>query len=283
VAVYPPMLGRYRVEKELGRGAMGAVYQGRDPKIGRVVAIKTLMLSGEFAPGELDEVRNRFFHEARTAGRLNHPNIVTVFDAGENRELAYIAMEFLKGENLGRHTRPEALLPLPVVVEILARVADALGYAHRNHVVHRDIKPSNIMYEAATDTVKVTDFGIAHIADASRTRTGIVLGTPSYMSPEQLTGGRIGGGSDLFSLGSSLYQLVSGHLPFSGETMAELMFRIANDTPTDIRKLRRDVPEALARVIERALAKQPAARFRSGEEMASALRASYLAARANAA
>jgi serine/threonine-protein kinase len=280
---YTPMVGRYRLERKLGSGAMGAVYQARDTKIGRVVAIKTLMLSSELAPEEFAELRNRFFHEARTAGRLNHPDIVTVFDAGETRDLAYIAMELLKGENLGRYTRPDTLLPLPILVEIVARVADALGYAHRQHVVHRDVKPANIMYQAATDTVKVTDFGIARITDTSRTRTGIVLGTPSFMSPEQLTGRRVDSASDLFSLGASLFLLATGRLPFCGETIAEVMFRIANDVPPDVRTLRRDIPEALARIIDRALAKQPEARFHSGEEMAMALRDVRLLARANAA
>ena len=164
-SVEKPMLGRYQVEKELGKGAMGVVYLGRDPKIGRVVAIKTIALSQEFEADELAEVKARFFREAETAGRLNHPNIVTIFDAGEEHDLAYIAMEFLKGKDLTGHAKPGTLLPLPVVMSIIARVADALDYAHRQSVVHRDIKPGNIMYDPQADTVKVTDFGIARITD----------------------------------------------------------------------------------------------------------------------
>ena len=173
------MLGRYQIEKELGKGAMGVVYLGKDPKIGRVVAIKTMALSQEFEADELAEVKERFFREAETAGRLNHPNIVTIYDAGEEHDLAYIAMEFLKGKDLVPYTKPGNLLPLDQVFAIVARVADALGYAHEQNVVHRDIKPANIMYEPETDSVKVTDFGIARITDSSKTKTGMVLGTPS--------------------------------------------------------------------------------------------------------
>ena len=209
-----PMLGRYQIEKELGKGAMGVVYQGRDPKINRVVAIKTMALAQEFDEDELADVKLRFFREAETAGRLNHPNIVTMYDAGEEQDLAYIAMEFLKGHDLVPHTKPAALLPLPVTLSIIARVADALDYAHAQQVVHRDIKPANIMYEPASDQVKVTDFGIARITDSSRTKTGMVLGTPSYMSPEQLAGKKIDGRSDIFSLGVTLYQMSAGQLPF---------------------------------------------------------------------
>jgi serine/threonine-protein kinase len=271
--VEKPMLGRYQVEKELGKGAMGVVYLGKDPKIGRVVAIKTMALSQEFEADELQDVKERFFREAETAGRLNHPNIVTIFDAGEEHDLAYIAMEFLKGKDLAPHTKPDNLLALPKTLSIIARVADALAYAHRNNVVHRDIKPANIMYEPESDTVKVTDFGIARITDSSKTKTGMVLGTPSYMSPEQLAGKKIEGRSDLFSLGVMLYQLTCGRLPFQGESMAQLMFKIANEPHTDILAIAPALPPALVAIIDKALAKQPDARYQSGEEMARDLRA----------
>ncbi len=271
--VQKPMLGRYQVEKELGKGAMGVVYLGRDPKINRVVAIKTMALSQEFDEDELADVKQRFFREAETAGRLNHPHIVTIFDAGEEHDLAYIAMEFLKGRDLVPQTKPDALLPLPQVASIVARVAEALAYAHKNNVVHRDVKPANIMYEAESDQVKVTDFGIARITDSSRTKTGMVLGTPSYMSPEQLSGKKIDGRSDLFSLGVTLYQLCCGRLPFIGESMAQLMFKIANEPPADIRALRPDLPPCLLLVIARALAKDVARRYQSGDDMARDLHA----------
>jgi serine/threonine-protein kinase len=270
--VEKPMLGRYQIEKELGKGAMGVVYLGRDPKINRVVAIKTMALSQEFEEDELVEVKERFFREAETAGRLNHPNIVQMYDAGEEHDLAYIAMEFLKGKDLVPFTKPDNLMPLPKVMNIVARVADALDYAHRNNVVHRDIKPANFMYEPDGDTVKVTDFGIARITDSSKTKTGMVLGTPSYMSPEQLSGKKIDGRSDLFSLGVTLYQMACGTLPFAGDSMAQLMFKIANEPHPDIRGIKPDTPECLVAIIDKALTKDADHRYQTGAEMAADLR-----------
>jgi len=271
-AVEKPMLGRYQVEKELGKGAMGVVYLGKDPKIGRVVAIKTMALSQEFEPDELEDVKQRFFREAETAGRLNHPYIVTIYDAGEEHDLAYIAMEFLKGKDLVPQTKAAALLPLPKTLSIIARVAEALSYAHLQSVVHRDIKPANIMYDPDADSVKVTDFGIARITDSSKTKTGMVLGTPSYMSPEQLAGKKIDGQSDLFSLGVTLYQLSCGSLPFQGDSMTQLMFKIANEPPLDILSVNPAIPEGLVAVINKALAKDVSERYRTGDEFAKAVR-----------
>ena len=270
--VEKPMLGRYEVQKELGKGAMGVVYLGKDPKIGRVVAIKTMALSQEFEADELKDVKERFFREAETAGRLTHPNIVTIYDAGEEHDLAYIAMEFLKGKDLTPYNKPDKLLPLDRTLSIIARVADALNYAHKNNVVHRDIKPANIMYEPESDSVKVTDFGIARITDSSKTKTGMVLGTPSYMSPEQIAGKKIEGRSDLFSLGVTLYQLACGKLPFTGESMAQLMFKIANEAHADIRTHNAALPASLSEVVNRALAKEAEQRYQDGEQMAKALR-----------
>ena len=269
-----PMLGRYQVEKELGKGAMGVVYLGKDPKIGRVVAIKTMALAREFEGEELEDARQRFFREAETAGRLQHQHIVTIFDAGEDHELAYIAMEFLKGKDLSDHTRPGQLLPIATVMSIIARVAEALDYAHQLNVVHRDIKPANVMYEAQSDTVKVTDFGIARVTDASRTRTGMVLGTPSFMSPEQIAGKKVDGRSDLYSLGVMAFQLLTGTLPFRAESMAELMFKIANEPAPDPRTVRPELPAQVAQVVVRALAKGLDVRYARGTEMASELRRS---------
>jgi len=271
-AVEKPMLGRYQIDKELGKGAMGVVYLGKDPKIGRVVAIKTMALGQEFSGDELVDARERFFREAETAGRLQHQNIVTIFDAGEEHDLAYIAMEFLKGSDLAGFCNQGQLLPVPRVLGIVARVAEALAYAHRQNVVHRDIKPANIMYEPDSDTVKVTDFGIARITDSSKTRTGMVLGTPSFMSPEQIAGKKVDGRSDLYSLGVMLFQLLTGILPFRGDSMAELMFKIASEQAPDIRVLRPQLPERLARIIALALAKAPEARYQTGEQLAADLR-----------
>ena len=267
-----PMLGRYQVEKELGKGAMGVVYQGRDPKIGRWVAIKTLALSAEFEGSELQDARERFFREAETAGRLQHPHIVTIFDAGEEHDLAYIAMEFLPGRDLVAHTRADHLLPVATVLDIGERVALALDYAHRQNVVHRDIKPANVMYAPDADSVKVTDFGIARITDSSRTKTGMVLGTPSFMSPEQLAGQHIDGRSDLYSLGVMLFQLLTGTLPFRGDSMAALMYQIANQSPPDVRALRPGLPAGIADMLTRSLAKSPAQRYQTGADLAAELK-----------
>lgn len=272
-----PALGRYQIEKELGKGAMGVVYLGRDPKIGRVVAIKTLALGEEFEGEALVDARARFFREAETAGRLQHPHIVTIFDAGEEHALAYIAMEFLKGADLTQACRPGHLLPVPTVLAIAARVADALDYAHAHNVVHRDIKPANIMFDAASDSVKVTDFGIARITDSSKTRTGLVLGTPSFMSPEQLAGKKVDGRSDLYSLGVTLFQLLTGSLPLRGESMTELMHKIATVKAPDIRQTRPELSPAVARAVALALEKRPEDRYQTGRQFAADLRAAAAA------
>ncbi|MEO8280839.1 MAG: serine/threonine-protein kinase [Ideonella sp.] len=266
-------LGRYRIDRVIGRGSMGVVYLGLDPMLGRQVAIKTMALGREFAGSELDEVKQRFFREAETAGRLQHRDIVTIYDVGEEQELAYIAMEFLKGQDLQRHTSADKLLPVPVILRIGARVAEALAYAHTRGVIHRDVKPANVMLHLPTGAVKVTDFGIARVTDASRTRTGTVLGTPSFMSPEHLSGQRIDGRSDLYSLAVMLFQLLTGQLPFQADSMAKLMYRIANDAAPDVRLMRADLPESLAKVLARALEKDPAARHADGMQLAAELRA----------
>ncbi len=196
-----------------------------------------------------------------------------MYDAGEEHDLAYIAMEFLKGKDLVPYTKPDKLLPLPKVLSIVAQVAEALDYAHQNNVVHRDIKPANVMYEPESEQVKVTDFGIARITDSSKTKTGMVLGTPSYMSPEQLAGKKIDGRSDLFSLGVTLYQMCCGQLPFVGESMAQLMFKIANEQQPDITGINPDLPPAVVAVIDKAMVKDVEQRYQRGGEMAADLRA----------
>jgi serine/threonine-protein kinase len=261
-------LGRYRIERQLGRGSMGAVYLGHDPQIGRAVAIKTMALSREFEGSELADARARFFREAEMAGRLHHPDIVTIFDAGEEDGLAFIAMEFVAGHDLLSHTLPGQLLPVPAVLRTLARVARALAHAHSQGIIHRDVKPANVMIDPATDTVKVTDFGIARITDACRTRTGMVLGTPSFMSPEQMAGRRVDGRTDLYSLGVMLFQLLTGALPHRSESMAALMSQIVNDAAPDVRTLRPDLPEALANVVALALEKRVEVRYADGGQMA---------------
>jgi len=266
-----PVIGRYQIVRELGRGAMGMVYLGNDPKIARTVAIKTMALAEEFESGHLEDVKRRFYKEAETAGQLNHPNIVTIFDVGEEHDLAYIAMDYIEGKSLDYYTRAENLLPLESVFDIGIHIAEALDYAHERKVVHRDVKPANIMYDSNKHVLKIMDFGIACLTDNSKTRTGAVLGSPFYMSPEQIAGRRVDGRSDLYSLGVTLYQLFTGQLPFSGDSMAALMYQIANARPAGIRKIRSDLPACLGRIINRSLEKNIDKRFQSGRLLADAL------------
>jgi serine/threonine-protein kinase len=268
----PASLGRYEILSELGKGAMGVVYRGRDPRINREVALKAITLVDEFEPEDLAEARTRFFREAEMAGRLSHPHIVTIFDAGEERGTAYIAMELLRGQHLVDYTSSERLLPHAIAIEIVARLADALQYAHQHHVVHRDIKPANIMFDAPSGELKITDFGIARLTDAGRTRTGVVLGTPSFMSPEQLQGRPVTGSSDLFSLAVTLFQLLTGQLPFRSDSITGLMVRIAQQPHPRITALDPSLPGALDAFFDRALAKDPAERYESGAAFALALR-----------
>lgn len=268
-----PTLGRYEIEKELGRGAMGVVYLGRDPKINRMVAIKTMMLE-EGSDGESTKsVKERFFREAESAGTLNHPNIVRIFDAGDENDVAYIAMELLDGHDLVKYGQKDGLLPLEKALDYIAIVADALDYAHAQGIVHRDIKPANIML-LKDGSIRVADFGIARITSSSKTATGTVMGTPSYMSPEQVAGKKVDGRSDLFSLAVALYELTTGEKPFKGgDGIGTLLFQIANDPHPDILTVKPDLPPALRAVIDKGLAKSPDERFQRGSEFAAAIRA----------
>jgi len=268
----PKRLGRYEIERKLGRGAMGAVYLAKDPRINRPVALKVIPIEKEFEDEELKEARQRFYREAESAGRLTHPNIVTVYDAGEDKHLAYIAMEFLQGSPLTPYTDKNKLLAPSKALELCARTADALDYAHNQGVVHRDIKPANILYNMRDDVLKISDFGVARMTDNNRTKTGIVLGTPMYMSPEQLNAEPVTGHSDLFSLGVTLYELLAGEVPFKATNIAVLMTKITTEDPTPVSNRRAGVPPSVDSVLFKALAKRPEDRFANGGEMAIALR-----------
>ena len=268
----PAQLGRYVISEELGRGAMGVVYRARDPRINREVALKAIPLAAEFEGRDLEDARNKFFREAEMAGRLSHPHIVTIHDAGEDNGTAYIAMELLRGKHLVEYTDPARLLPSEVAIEIVACLADALHFAHRQHVVHRDIKPANVMYDAPSGELKITDFGIARLTDSTRTRTGVVLGTPSFMSPEQLQGRAVTGSSDIFSLAVAAFQLLTGQLPFRADSMPALMVKIATEPHPRVRALRPDLPAGMDEIFDRMLAKKPADRIESGAALAHALR-----------
>lgn len=267
-----PTLGRYELTKELGRGAMGVVYLGIDPRIGRRVAIKTMALNAEYDGQDLVDAKERFYREAKTAGRLQHPNIVTIHDVGEEQGLAYIAMEVLSGEPLDAYLRSKGTLPVREAVEVAAVIADALAYAHLEGVVHRDIKPANIIFENK-QVLKITDFGIARITDNSKTKTGVVMGTPAYMAPEQIRGLEIDGRVDLYALGVMCYQLVTGNLPYEGESIHDLVYKIVNGPVPRASDLRPEIPTSLDDVLVRAMAKEASDRFSTGTEFSRALRA----------
>jgi serine/threonine-protein kinase len=266
-----PMLGHYRLEREIGRGAMAVVYLATDEKLGRKVAVKALSLNDEFKGEALQEAKERFRREGEAAARLSHPNIITIYETGEDHDLEYIVMDYAEGESLEDYTDPDDLLTVWEVLDVGVQTADALDYAHEREVIHRDVKPGNIIYDRETGMVKVTDFGIACLTDASRTRTGTVLGTPSYMSPEQAAGKKLDGRSDLFSLGVTLYQLLTGRLPFVGDSFANLIYRITTQKHPAIKKVRPSLNATISRIINRTLQKDPDQRYDNGSELSEAL------------
>ena len=264
-------LGRYEVLGELGQGAMGVVYKARDPLIDRVVAIKTINLA--LAMDEKEEFENRFYQEAKAAGRLSHPNIVTIYDVGKNGDVAYIAMEFLEGRELRDIMDDGKLLPIEQVLDIVAQVAQGLAYAHEHDIVHRDVKPSNVMIVRGNH-VKITDFGIARMpSSAVQTQTGMVLGSPKYMSPEQVMGKPIDQRSDIFSLGVMLFEMLTGQAPFNGDNVNAIMYQTLNAIPSPPNSLNPDVPEMINFIVAKALAKKVEDRYQNALDFAVDLRA----------
>jgi len=262
-------VGRYEVIATLARGGMGVVYKARDPLIDRVVAVKTLGFG--LSPIEAEAFRKRFAREAKSAGRLSHPNIVTIHDMGESDDGAYIAMEFLEGHSLREVLDSGVVLPPARVATIAADVADGLAFAHDNGVVHCDIKPANVMV-LANGSVKITDFGIAMLPTGSRTFAGNVLGSPRYISPEQIVGRPVDARSDLFSLGAVVYEMLAGVPPFAGESIDEILYHVVNHKPEPPSQRNRSIPVAFDAIVERAMAKDPGDRYRSAREMSAALR-----------
>ncbi|MDH4215692.1 MAG: serine/threonine protein kinase [Gallionella sp.] len=264
-------LGRYEVVGELGQGAMGIVYKAIDPLIDRVVAIKTINLG--LALDEKEEYEGRFYQEAKAAGRLNHQNIVTIYDVGKSGDVAYIAMEFLQGRELRDIMNDAGVLPVGQALDIAAQVAQGLSYAHEHEIVHRDIKPSNIMV-VRDGHVKITDFGIARMASSSvRTQTGMVLGSPKYMSPEQVMGKALDQRSDIFSLGVMLYEMLTGHPPFDGENVNAIMYQTVNTVPASPSTLNHVVPEMANFIVAKALSKGLDDRYQNARDFAVDLRA----------
>jgi serine/threonine protein kinase len=262
--------GRYQIVKELGRGSMGVVYQGFDPVIGRTVAIKTMLIEG-LSAAEFQEYKARFQREAQAAGILAHPNIVTVYDFGEDSGVLFLAMEYLDGKSLQELVEKQNILPVETIVPIFEQVCSALDHAHRSNIVHRDIKPANIMI-LNSGLVKVTDFGIAKIMSMGMTQAGQILGTPNYMSPEQVKGRKVDGRSDIFALGVILYELVTGEKPFGGQNITTVIYKIINENPIPPRELDSTIHPGLSFVISKALAKNPDERFQTCRELAEGLK-----------
>ncbi|MGD0792609.1 MAG: protein kinase [Terriglobales bacterium] len=260
--------GRYEILSELGRGAMGIVYKARDPKINRVVAVKTVSLAGQ-TPEEEREYRERFFREAEAAGRVSHPGIVTIFDVGEEPETRapYIVMEFVGGQSLDKLlSRDDHKLPVETALQLTLELAEALDCAHGQGVVHRDLKPANILL-TEDGHAKIADFGVAKLNLANHTLAGRALGTPAYMSPEQLNGEAVDGRSDLFSLGVVLYTVLTGYRPFQGNSALTVSFKVVNRDPIPATLLNTELPPGLDYIITRAMAKNPAQRYQRGMEM----------------
>src|SRR5687767_2518711 len=265
-----PQLGRYVIESEIGRGAMGVVFKATDTVLQRTVAVKTVNMALE--KDHADKYEARFYQEARAAGGLNHPNIVTVYDAGKAGDVVYMAMEYIQGVELRTLFVEGQAMGVPQSISIAAQVAEGLGYAHQAGVVHRDIKPANIMV-VADGPVKITDFGIARMrASADLTQTGVMLGSPKYMSPEQVIGKRADHRSDVFSLGVILYEMLTGAAPFAGENVTALMYQIVNFAPPAPSSVNPHVPEMLDFVVAKMLAKPLEERYQDAREVAKDLR-----------
>jgi serine/threonine-protein kinase len=262
-------LGRYIIVEELGQGAMGVVYKAVDPLIDRTVAIKTINL--DLSRDELESFEKRFQREVQSAGKLNHPNIVTIYDVGRTEGVAYMAMEFLEGKELREILDSGVVLPVDKVVHIAAQICDGLAFAHDHSIIHRDVKPANIMV-MKNGMVKITDFGIAQVSSASRTMAGMVMGSPKYMSPEQVVGQAVDGRSDIFSLGVVLYEMLTGKTPFVGDNISAIMYQILNEEPIPPKAFNQNIPDSINYIILRALAKHPDARYQTAKEMGRDLR-----------
>ena len=247
-------IGRYEILEELGQGAMGTVYRARDPLIERTVAIKTVSIS--LLQQEGADAESRFLREAQSAGRLSHPSIVTIYDVGEADGLAYIAMEYLTGMTL-RDVINKGQIPLELALDTAVQMAEALAFAHEHGVIHRDIKPANVVVTGHRGHVKLTDFGIAHLINSNHTKTGQMLGSPRYMSPEQAMGREIDGRSDIFSLGAVLYEMLTGHYAFDGDSLPSIVYRVISETPVAAESLRPQLPAELLGLLERMLNKKP--------------------------
>src|SRR4051812_26285953 len=254
--------GRYQLQEEIGRGAMGVVYRAHDPVIGRTVAVKTLRVTEHSSGLSQEELLRRFHTEARAAGLLNHPNIVSVYDAGKEDDFLYITMELVQGKSLQESIGDRRAFPLARMLRLMQQACSALDFAHRHNVVHRDIKPANLIL-TPDDTLKISDFGTAKILQFQSAQPGQIIGTPSYMSPEQVKGQTVDGRSDIFSLGAVLNELLPGRKPFPGDSVPAVIYKIVSEEPAPPRELDASIHPGLSAIILRALSKSPAARFQS--------------------
>jgi serine/threonine-protein kinase len=266
----PAKIGKYEIVREIGKGAMGLVYEGRDPHIGRKVAIKTIRFDSLSDHASQTEMQKRFMREAQSAGNLHHPQIVTIYEVGEDQGLLYIAMEYIEGQSLAQLLSAKVKFIPEDAAALVGQVAEALDYAHRRSVIHRDVKPANILVDA-DGRPRLVDFGIAHLPTSTITHTGMAMGTPSYMAPEQIAGQKVDGRADVFSLGVILYELLTLEKPFPGDNMTTIIYKIVHENPRPPRELNHNLPEKLAAVVEKALAKNPAARFQTAGEFVQAL------------
>jgi len=265
-----PALGRYQILKELGRGAMGRVFLAEDPEIQRRVAIKTIQVFSALPEADRAEARERFTREARSAGKLLHPGIVTIFDVGDHKGIPYLAMELVEGESLDRFCRPDHLLPVATVLDVIRQAAEALSYAHREGVVHRDIKPANLMLVDGS-RIKIMDFGLARAPATRMTSAGVLMGTPGYMSPEQIRGGSVDGRSDLFALACVLFELLTGRKPFDGDSISTVVYQVVHEDPPDLSLYRARVSPEMEAFLRKAMAKETDDRFPDGEAFLEAL------------
>ena len=267
MATSPEKIGRYEVIELIGKGAMGVVYKARDPNIDRVVAIKAVKTSEILDTPEGEELIQRFKREVQTAGTLTHANIVTIYDGGRDSELHWIAMEYVDGPNLEQINKDRIVLPLHDILAIFVKVCSAVDFAHRRGIIHRDLKPANIMLTQDWEP-KIADFGIARVSSSTKTRTGIILGTPSYMSPEQITGQQLDTRSDIFSLGIVLYELITGERPFLGDNPTTIMYKIVHSDPLEPTTVNLTLPKGLSDIVMKALAKNPQDRYQTAGKMA---------------
>lgn len=267
----PKTLGRFEIVGELGRGAMGVVYKGRDPKLERTVALKVIHFGLNKEDEQQLQVKERFLVEARATAQLQHSNILTIYDVGDEGALTYIAMEFLEGGSLEDMIKGGKFHDYDQIIDIARQIADGLDHAHQKGIVHRDIKPANIMM-AGGKVPKIADFGLARLSNSTLTTTGTVLGTPSYMAPEQIRGRKVDGRADLFALGVIFYEMLTGEKPFGGDSITSVIYRVVNEEPIPPRKLNIDLPGAIDQFMQKALNKEPGQRFQSGAEFAEGLR-----------